>query len=378
MKIGYDGKRAVQNFTGLGNYSRYVLEALQEYFPDNEYVIYAPKHRENPRLKGLLEKGNAYLRFPSSAWWTRFSALWRIWGITDDWEKDGIVLFHGLSNELPLNINRQKGVKSVVTIHDLIFRRLPQCYPLIDRWIYDYKFRKACQKADKIIAVSECTKRDIISDYGIPADKIEVIYQGCDPIFAQSVSENRKAEVRQLYALPERYILSVGTIEERKNALLTVKALLHLSAEYHLVLVGKETAYIKIIRDYIRKHGLESRVHILQNIPLTDLPAIYQCAETFVYPSRYEGFGIPILEALNSRIPVVAATGSCLEEAGGPHSLYVHPDDDKGLAEAIAQSLLPQNRQRMIAEGLKWAFQFSKEQVARKTMKCYDAVLDMK
>jgi len=378
MKIGYDGKRAVQNFTGLGNYSRYVLEALQEYFPDNEYVIYAPKRRKNPRLKKLLEKGNAYLRFPSSAWWTRFPALWRIWGITDDWEKDGIVLFHGLSNELPLNIGRQKRVKSVVTIHDLIFRRLPQCYPIIDRWIYDYKFKKACQKADKIIAVSECTKRDIISDYGIPADKIEVIYQGCDPIFAQSVSDDRKVEVLKRYALPKHYILSVGSIEERKNALLIVKSLLHLPVEYHLVLVGKETAYTKKVIDFICEYKLESRVNILQNVPFVDLPAIYQCAETFVYPSRYEGFGIPILEALNSRVPVVAATGSCLEEAGGPYSLYVHPDDDKGLAEAIVQSQFPQNRQRMVAEGLKWASQFSKGQMARETMECYKTVLNIK
>lgn len=375
MKIGYDGKRAVQNFTGLGNYSRYVLEALQEYFPDNEYVIYATKWKENPRINSVFNSRSSTLRLPFLGWWRKFPFLWRTWGMASMLRMDKIELYHGLSNELPLNIHRIKGMKSIVTIHDLIFLHLPKCYHFIDRLIYNYKFKRSCKNADRIIAVSECTKRDIISAYGIPSDKIEVIYQGCDPAFAKIVSEARKSEVRGLYALPEHYILSVGTIEERKNALLAVKAMRYLPEQYHLVLVGWKKPYVKRLEDFIVQNGLEQRVHIQDDIPFADLPAIFQCADVFVYPSYYEGFGIPILEALNSQIPVVAATGSCLEEAGGPYSLYVHPDDDKGLADAIVQSLLPQNRQRMITEGLKWASQFSKEQMARETMKCYDAVL---
>lgn len=375
MKIGYDGKRAVQNFTGLGNYSRYVLEALQEYFPDNEYVIYATKWKENPRINSVFNGRSSTLRLPFLGWWRKFPFLWRTWGMASMLRMDKIELYHGLSNELPLNIHRIKGVKSIVTVHDLIFLHLPKCYHFIDRLIYNYKFKKSCKNADRIIAVSECTKRDIVSAYGIPADKVEVIYQGCDPIFAEIVPEGRKSEVRGLYALPEHYILSVGTIEERKNALLAVKAMRYLPEQYHLVLVGWKKPYAKRIEEYILQNGLEQRVHILEGIPFADLPVIFQCADVFVYPSYYEGFGIPILEALNSRIPVVAATGSCLEEAGGPHSLYIHPDDDKGLADAIAQSLAPENRQQMISEGLKWAAQFSKEQMARETMRCYDAVL---
>ena len=171
-RIGFDGKRAVQNFTGLGNYSRYLLEAMQSCFPKNEYILYAPRERENPRLTPLLKRGNMHLRLPEKTIWKKLRPLWRVWGVTDDMENDGIVIYHGLSNELPLNIRKATNVKSVVTIHDLIFRRLPECYPLIDRWIYDYKFRKACEQADRIIAVSECTKRDIVKDYHIAPDKI--------------------------------------------------------------------------------------------------------------------------------------------------------------------------------------------------------------
>ena len=376
MRIGFDGKRAVQNNTGLGNYSRYVLEALQTYYPDEEYILYAPKERKNPRLENILGQKNITLRLPSTTLWKKLSSIWRIWSVTSDAISDGISVFHGLSNELPLNIGHRQKIKSVVTIHDLIFRRLPQCYPFIDRAIYDYKFKKACQNANLIIAVSECTKRDIVKDYGISPDKIEVIYQGCDSAFAQIVDTSEKNEVRNKYRLPKHYILSVGSIEERKNALLAAKALKYLPEDIHLVLVGKETAYTEKIKTFAKDEKLEERIHILHGIPFADLPAIYQCADVFAYPSRYEGFGIPILEALNSKLPVVAATGSCLEEAGGPDSLYVNPDDAEAMAEAIKKAIHPTERVQMIEKGITWAARFSKEQMARQTMQCYNRLIE--
>lgn len=375
MKIGFDGKRAVQNFTGLGNYSRYVLEALQTYYPNEELILYAPKFVDNKRLTPILDKGNVKLCLPRTDGWKKLRSIWRIWGITSDLKQDNIDIFHGLSNELPLNIHQERKVKSVVTIHDLIFRRLPQCYPPIDRLIYDYKFRKACQHADRIIAVSECTKRDIIKDYGISSEKIEVIYQGCDPVFSIPVTKEKKEEVKERYRLPENYLLFVGSIEERKNALLAVKALENLPADLHLVLVGKKTPYVELLTKSLNEQTT-GRVHFLHGVPFADLPCIYQMAQIFVYPSRYEGFGIPILEALNSHLPVVAATGSCLEEAGGPDSLYVHPDDIAGMTEAIRKALQPEIRQNMIAKGKEWAAQFTQEQMAHQTMACYKRMLE--
>ncbi len=376
MRIGFDGKRAVQNFTGLGNYSRYIVDILCQFGPENEYVLYAPKKRENKRLDKLTKQyQQLQLSYPTTSSWKKLSPLWRVWGVTRQLEKEKIDIFHGLSNELPLNIH-QSEVKSIVTIHDLIFLHYPQYYHSIDRKIYTYKFRKACENADKIIAISECTKRDIIEFFRIPADKIEVVYQGCDPSFIHSVAEEKKREVRAKYQLPDHYILNVGSIEERKNALSAVQALMMLPEQIHLVIVGRHTEYTDKVEHFIKENKLEERVHIISNVPFDDLPAFYQLAEIFVYPSRFEGFGIPIIEALYSGIPVVAATGSCLEEAGGPDSIYVHPDDIKGMTDAFKQIYAdPERKKNMIEKGHSFAKRFSEEKQAEEILNIYKKLM---
>ena len=376
MRIGFDGKRAVQNFTGLGNYSRYIVDILCQFGPENEFVLYAPKKRENKRLDKLTKQyQQLQLSYPTTSSWKKLSSLWRVWGVTRQLEKEKIDIFHGLSNELPLNIH-QSEVKSIVTIHDLIFLRYPQYYHSIDRKIYTYKFRKACENADKIIAISECTKRDIIEFFRIPADKIEVVYQGCDPSFIHPVAEEKKREVRAKYQLPDHYILNVGSIEERKNALSAVQALMMLPEQIHLVIVGRHTEYTDKVEHFIKENKLEERVHIISNVPFDDLPAFYQLAEIFVYPSRFEGFGIPIIEALYSGIPVVAATGSCLEEAGGPDSIYVDPDDIKGMADAFKQIYAdPERKKNMIEKGQIFAKRFAEEKQAEEILNIYKQLM---
>lgn len=377
MKIGFDGKRAVQNFTGLGNYSRYALEALVRYCPGEEYYVYIPKDVLNKKFEevAVLSSGAVKKRLPATGFARRLKSWWRVWGVTKDFVTDSVQLYHGLSNELPLNIRRVSAVKSVVTVHDLIFRRLPGCYPFIDRLIYDYKFRRACRNADRVIAVSECTKRDIIKEYGVSPDKVTVIYQGCDPLFAQPVTVGRVAEVKGKYSLPDKFIVSVGTIEERKNLLSVVKALLLLPDDVHLVAVGRRTKYTALIDKYVAENGLGHRVHLLHGVPYADLPVIYRCADVFAYMSLYEGFGIPLLEALNSCVPVIAATGSCLEEAGGPGSLYVAPFDVEAIADAVEKCLQSRVKERMVAAGLEWASRFTMKQFADETMRCYKHVL---
>jgi len=376
MRIGFDGKRAVQNFTGLGNYSRYVADILCHFYPENDYVLYAPKKRENKRMNLLTgQYRQLTLAYPATSFWKKLSSLWRVWGITSQLEKEGIELFHGLSNELPLNIHKSR-IKSIVTIHDLIFLRYPQYYQSIDRKIYTYKFRKACENADKIIAISECTKRDIIRYFNIPDDKIEVVYQGCDVSFTHPVTEEKKEEVRKKYQLPDHYILNVGSIEERKNILAAVQALPMLPQHIHIVIVGRRTGYTEKVEQFIKDNGLGERVHIISNVPFNDLLAFYQSAEIFVYPSRFEGFGIPIIEALYSGIPVVAATGSCLEEAGGPDSIYVNPDDITGLADAFKQIYSNSDkRKNMVEKGREFAKRFSEKQQSEEIINIYKKLI---
>lgn len=374
MRIGFDAKRAVQNRTGLGNYSRFVIDILGAYSKGNEYLLYAPNQRKATLLEKLPPKGR--LVFPISSFWRKFNSLWRIWGITSDIISNKTDLFHGLSNELPLNISQAKHTKSIVTIHDLIFLRYPEYYHYIDRKIYTYKFRKACLNADRIVAISECTKRDIIFYFHIPEEKIDIVYQGCDSQFKEKVSEKTKKKIREKYHLPQRYILYLGSIESRKNLLLLAKALKHIPEPISVIAVGKRTPYANTVEDYLKENNLQERMYLLSNIPFNELPAFYQMATTFVYPSFFEGFGIPLLEALNSGVPAIGATGSCLEEAGGPHSLYIHPEDEKGLAEAINRTLTDTSlREQMIQEGKKYALQFEEEKLACDLLQVYNKTM---
>lgn len=302
-------------------------------------------------------------------------SLWRSRFVVTRLLKDKIDLYHGLSHEIPVSI-QNTSIKTVVTIHDLIFLRYPQYYKPADRKIYEMKFRNACKNANKIIAISEQTKRDIIHYFGTDDSKIEVVYQSCDPSFALKYNAEHLSIIRAKYHLPEKFLLNVGTIENRKNLMLIVKALSGIPEEVKLVVIGKETPYAGKVKEYLTEHQLESRVLFLEDIPFGDLPAIYQLSKIFVYPSEFEGFGIPVLEALNAGVPVIAATGSCLEEAGGPSSLYIPPTDHLALTVAINNILQdPGLRNQMIAAGKLHAEQFKENAHAENLMRIYKSLL---
>ena len=199
-----------------------------------------------------------------------------------------------------------------------------------------------------------------------------MVYEGCAREFYEPATDEKKQAVKEQYGLPERYVLYVGSMEERKNLLLAVKALRQMKEEVALVAVGKRTPYLEEVLKFAREQKLEHRLSLFYRVPFEDLPALYQMASAFVYPSRFEGFGIPVLEALVSRVPVVAATGSCLEEAGGPHSLYVHPDDDRQLALLLDKVLTDAAfRSRMVEEGLRYARRFDAERLTADLCEVY-------
>lgn len=331
ISVGFDAKRIVRNGTGLGSYGRTLVNDLVRLNRQDMCIrLYAPDPgRED--LRGQIAKGVDFI-YPKGVQ-KCFKGYWRSKGVVDDLRHDGVDVYHGLSGELPIGL-RKAGIHGVVTIHDLIFMRHPEYYNWIDTKIYEWKFRKTLLEASHIIAISERTRQDIIELGGEQyADRISVIYQSFSPRFSGEVSQEKKDDVRKRYSLPERYILNVGTIEERKNLLLAAKAIDLLPSDIHLVAVGRQTKYVSKLPE-------GNRIHLLCGVPDEDLPAIYSMAEVFVYPSRYEGFGIPIIEAIAAGLPVVAATGSCLEEAGGPDSLYVDPDDVSGLADSVTRMLI--------------------------------------
>lgn len=337
--IGFDAKRIVRNATGLGNYSRTLVNNLINTYSDRYvFLLYAPDKGRDELRQQIEENNHVSFAYPKNCLFGFERNLWRKKDIVKDLKRDQVDIYHGLSGELPMGLKRS-GIHGIVTVHDLIFFRFPQYYHWIDQQIYKFMFRRTCKEAERFIAISECTKRDIIEYGHVDPEKITVIYQGCNDVFKQSVDEEKKHQVKLYYGLPKRYILNVGSIEERKNVLLAVKALVQLPDDVSLVIAGKQTQYENQILAYIEENGLHSRVLIIHNLSFEDLPAVYQMAEAFVYPSRYEGFGIPIIEAINSGLPVVACTGSCLEEAGGSDNIYVSPDDPEALATGLSASL---------------------------------------
>ena len=375
MIIGFDAKRIVRNGTGLGSYSRTLVNNLIVQCPeDTELRLYAPD-KGIDALRNQIKSGVTWC-YPkrNSSLFTLLSPLmkpyWRSHGIVNDLKRDGVEVFHGLSGELPIGL-RKAGIKGVVTIHDLIFLRHPEWYNPVDVMFYKWKFHKTLKEATKIIAISECTKRDIIHYGKVEPERIELIYQSFSPQFKQNSSpQNNTASEENsslftLHSSLKRYILSVGTVEERKNLGLAVKALDYLPDNVHLVAVGRQTDYAKSLP----KHP---RLHLMGQLPIEELTALYDGAEAFVYPSRYEGFGIPIIEAISRGLPVVACTGSCLEEAGGPDSIYVDPDDAQAMANAIKSVLKgAPDREQRIERSKEYIKRFEGNDVAAQVMQLY-------
>lgn len=375
IRIGFDAKRAFKNMTGLGNYSRGVIAAMSALYPDNRYVLFTPVERNNERIDRILMRENVEVITPSG-FDARAKALWRTLTMGTDVAKAGIDVYHGLSNEIPLG---PMPCPTVVTVHDLIWRRVPRDYAAVDRMLYDFKYAGSARRATRIIAISEKTRDDIVADWKIDPARIDVIYQGCDPAFMRRPSIDEKEAVREKYGLDSRFIITVGTVQSRKNQLLAVRALSALPADVKLVIVGRpEHEYGMAVKEEIKKLGLSDRVKWLQDVPFGDLPVLYSLAELSTYTSRYEGFGIPVIESLNCGTPVVACTGSCLEEAGGKGAIYVDPDDTRACAEAI-NSILEKRylRDRLAADGTRHVKKFNTKDFASSIMATYNkAILD--
>lgn len=375
--IGYDAKRLVSNATGLGSYSRTLVESLSS-FKDLQFLLYA-QNKGREELYSNVKGDNLIFKYHSlsSNLANKISqSVWREKTIVKDLLRDNVQVFHGLSGQLPVGI-KKSGVKSVVTVHDLIFFSHPEWYSPIDTMIYKRKFHRTIKEADKIIAISECTKRDIMNYGDVEEEKIKVIYQSFNPIFTQTIDDEEKQKIRTRYSLPNRFILNVGTIERRKNVLLVVKALKEIENDIHLVIVGRQTEYTKEVRQYVLQNNLEKRVHIINGVLFDELKVLYSLADLFVYPSIYEGFGIPVIEAIANRLPVIACIGSCLEEAGGDCSLYVKPEDVKGMVQAMNVFLYDNERRNMaIEEGIKHIQRFVGNNVAEKHIDLYNTLLD--
>jgi len=382
MNIGFDAKRAYHNGTGLGHYSRSLLHLLSVYYPEHQYYLFNPRSPNSFEVKG----DNIHEVLPGGFFNKLFRSAWRSSWVKKDLQRLKIGLYHGLSHEIPIGI-QQTGIRSVVTIHDLIHERHPEQYNPIDVKIYSKKFRNACEHADRVIAISEQTKRDIIDFYKIPEKKIIVCYQSCNPVFAKQVAEEKKKEIAKKYNLPSQFFLSVGSIIQRKNLLNICKAvfLLRNELDIPLVVIGEGGKYKKQVKDYIVQNGLGSKIIFLLEDPAVQndktfqtpevLAAICQSAIAMIYPSFFEGFGAPVLEALWSRLPVITSNVSCLPEAGGPGSYYVDPNSAEEIAAGMKKIYTDKTfADDMRDKGWQHALRFSPDKYAANMMNIYKSV----
>ncbi len=380
MKIGFDAKRAFHNSRGLGNFSRTLISGLVSYHPENEYGLYTPpiKNKLFEEWGESLEtKGNVTIYSPTDGIMKSLPSLWRSVMLSKDLAKTSLDIYHGLSHELPPGIERLD-LKSVVTIHDLIFMRFPKYFPWVDRQTYKWKFSHSCEKADHIVAICNQTKRDLINFMNVPEEKITVLYQAIDPQFYELWEQNKLLDHRERYALKRPYILHVGALEERKNALALINAYAFLeeNKEYDLILIGHGKAYKEKVEKRIKELGMKDRIRIMGHVPFADLPGFYQSASLFVWPSFFEGFGLPIVEALFSKCPVITSKGSVFPESGGEKTIYIDPNNPDEIRKEIKKVLGSESlRSEMIEAGYKHAQQFTVKNTSDKLNAFYRSIL---
>lgn len=367
MKIAYDAKRAYHNSSGLGNYSRDLIRMMGKKLPNSSLFLLNPKPSKRTPFTGE----NIHEIRPK---WKTFGTFWRLFRAYKVAKKNNADIFHGLSNELPLG--NSFNLKKVVTIHDVIFLRYPEWYKKADIKIYTSKTIKACNNADLVVAISEQTKSDLIEFLGVPAEKIQVVYQTCHPAFLKSYSKEELEDIRLKYKLPKQFMLNVGTIEPRKNTKVILKAITKVK-DIPFVIIGRKTEYYNELSAYAKRKNLEDRIFNPQVDSMEDLAKIVQLATMFIYPSKFEGFGIPIIEALFSNTPVITNKDGVFPEAGGPHSYYVDITSKTDLASKINYILEnPVEVEKACKESRTFAEKFTEPVLAEQWKNIYTQLLN--
>jgi glycosyltransferase involved in cell wall biosynthesis len=383
MQIGYDAKRVFQNKTGLGNYSRSLIDILSKYYPQHHYILFAPKITS---LFNLVKMPNVKAITPKSFSGKKFPSVWRRYFMVNDIVRSNVQLYHGVSNELPSGI-QDIAIKTVVTIHDLIFERYPETYNLDERYVHRFKIKKACSIANKIIAISDQTKNDLIGYYKIAEEKIIVCHQSCNLIFQQKINTEEKLRIKKKYNLPGSYFLFVSSITKRKNLITICKAMVALKykLDIPLVIIGNGKKEKKEVKQYMKNKGMYEKLLFLNEMPeakenafvtAADFPAIYQQALALIYPSIFEGFGLPVLEALWSSLPIICSKTSSLPEAGGDAALYFSPFDYDELAQHMLTVVTDSaTTATMRNKGLQHARKFEPQKNAANIMQVYQNLL---
>ncbi|GAB4535434.1 MAG: glycosyltransferase family 1 protein [Anaerolineae bacterium] len=375
MAIYVDVAAAVHGRAGLGRYAESLVRALATLAPERLALFYNRGGGDTHPLTGLETIPTRSLRAGYKPW---RMAIWlgQLARLGFDRLLPGAELYHATEHLLmPL-----RQVPTVLTVHDLIFHHFPQHHKRLNYWYLNAAMPLYCQRASAIIAVSQATKEDLVHCYGVSPAKISVVHEAAAPHFRQA-SPAQIVAARARYGLPDNYLLHVGTIEPRKNLSRLLEALHRLRTsgqEMALVLVGHKGWLYRGFFQRLEELALGDAVVMPGYVPDADLAAIYSGARLVVVPSLYEGFGLPILEAMACGAPVASSNTSSLPEVGGDAARYFDPGDVEAMADTILSVWRDEDlRESMSQEGLARAGGFSWARAARETMAIYEQVLTL-
>ncbi len=369
MHITIDYTPALRQTAGIGRYTRELVAALARRDSENEYTLFCAG--EHPPAGEWPENFQVRASSVPSRWLT---AGWHRLGLPLAAETFAgpCDLFHSPDFTLP----PLKAARGVVTVHDLSFLRFPEYADPGLRAYLSKAVPRSVARAHRVLADSESTRADLIELLGVEPERISVVYAGVDARFRPVRDAMKLAQVRQRYRLPEWFILTVGTLEPRKNLarLITAYAQMrrHTGLPHQLVIAGKPGWLYQGIYEQVTKEGLSENVHFIGFVADDDLPALYTLADVLAFPSLYEGFGLPPLEAMACGTPVVASNRSSIPEAVGAAGLLVDPEDTDALADALARVLGNATlRVRLADLGRAQAARFTWQTAAERLLEAY-------
>lgn len=378
MRVGIDANWAIYEKAGIGKYTHNLIKSLLQVDKKNEYVLFFNYFRKSrvrtQEIRELIDNSKTEVSVEVS----HIPALIKDWLTLTNLPlnkifKNDIDVYHA---PCFVGVPKVGFPKTVTTIHDLAFLSFPEHRGSKVADYYLKRTKLAIEKSDKLIAVSRATKADLIEKLNVPPQKVQVIYEAVSKEFHPKRDERKIQAVQQKYHITDNYILSVCTLEPRKNLSRLVKAYAQLPHQilqkYKLVLVGADGWNNTDLTSSIADLNLKGKVILTGFVAAEDLPSIYQGAKIFVYPSFYEGFGLPVLEALNCGVPVITSDVSSLPEISGRAAILIDPYRIEQITYAIKNVLMKESLQKSLkAKGLVRASQFSWEKVASETIKIY-------
>ncbi len=381
MRIGIDFTSAARERAGIGRYARELIRALSRLDRANQYLLFVPRDAHDDLVTFDWPSNFRIVRAPLTE--RMLAALWHRARIPLPVESfiGRVDVFYSPDFLLPPTRARRK----LVTVHDLSYVRLPECFPDVLKRYLDSSVPRSVARADLVLADAESTKRDLIDVYHLPPEKVNVLYSGVDRCFCPQMDEKSMARVSQKYKLDQPYLLSVSTIQPRKNYIRLIKAFSQLISNPQpqspisnhpsllsnlcLVISGGNGWMYQEVYETVEQLGLRERVMFPGFVDDQDLPALYAMATLFVYPSLYEGFGLPVAEAMACGVPVICSNASSLPEVGGDAVLYFDPCEIDAMANMMRRALADQAlRSELRTKGLEQARQFSWERAAERLL----------